>query len=83
MTRQGFLDAIQLGNLVFCTLVRMPFQGQDVTQGLACVGQLTLQRSRLFRGAFLVQNHVAFQPVQKQLHAFFDAGQLRQGLLLS
>ena len=60
----------------------MPFQVQDVTQGLACVGQLTLQRPRLLWGAFLVTEHVAFQRVQKQLNAFLDAGQLRQGLVL-
>ena len=60
----------------------MPFQVQDVTQGLACVGQLTLQRPRLLWGASLVKVHVAFQRVQKQLNAFLDAGQLRQGLVL-
>ena len=60
----------------------MPFQVQEVTQDLACFGQLTLQRPRIFWGTFLVQDHLALQRVQKQSHAFLDAGELSQGLLL-
>ena len=60
----------------------MPFQVQDITQGLACVGQLTLQRPHLLWGAFMVADHVAFQCVEQELNAFLDAVQLCQGLLL-
>ena len=60
----------------------MPFQVQDVAQGLAGVGQLMLQHQRFRRGAFLVTLHVAFQRVKQELNAFLDAIQLCQGLLL-